>query len=355
VPVRIIFKGLILFRFPKAGEHDAGKLVVELINKPDIPRRLKTETPDKLRPGKPPRGPHEHNHDAYIQIATDQGDGDERTPVYLDTKDRIDIVCLDASGKQMVPVQVGRDPSFVAHVPQLSEIIRNGTDNVRQMEKKRGARNTDLVRNTITVDRGSIRVRQVVTWDEGGFPWNGDPTLRGVRPAAPGLVRFVGSSLQGHVASEFIVDILDATAIQIKSAKNNKLNKDHRARGNLNHRTPYDTVELLITNYEYQENTALPYGFDFQWLFETAGYPAVDLSGANLDEFARVADRFDHDTYDNERRMLLDPVDTTGSIDSFRLGRPFPYLASVDQLNPLNKNITSTDEEYRPICIGGHE
>jgi hypothetical protein len=345
VPVRIIFRGLILFRFPKGTDKDAGKLVAQLINKRDIPRRPTTATDDR-----PPHGPHEHHHVGQIQIATDHGDGDQRVPVDLDPGDRIEIVAVDENGKPLGASPVQRSASFDAHVPQLGDIIAAGTPNVKSMRDKRGNRRDDLVSNVITVDRGTIRARQLVTWDEGAFPLQS--RAGGESPAMPGLVKFVGSDLTGYIASEFVVDI-DAPGVDIKGLKKNQMNRSHHGRGTLNHRVPYNMAEILITNFEVQDDTPQPFGFDFQWLFEAAGYPPVDLSGANLDEFSRFGARFNPGVYENERRMLLDPADQSGAIDSHRIGHPFPYLAP-DSPNPFSRaRLKSTDEDYRPICIGG--
>lgn len=355
MPVRIIFRGLILFSFPKGSEPDAGKLVARLINKPDIPRRAGKETSDR-----PPHGPHEHNHGAQIQIAADHGVNDERAPLDLapprngQPGERIDITFVDRDDekKKLPATEVGRESSFNDHVPYLPEVIRRGTDEVRKM--KRGDPDDRLVRNVITVDRGMVRVRQVVTWDAGGFPI--DAGRRAQLAAAPAYLKFVGSDLQGHMASEFVVDVLDENAaVRIESSVNKRLNRIHKPRGVLNHRTPYDTVEILITNYEFQENTAIPWGMDFQWLFEAVGYPAVDLEGDNLREFTTLGSGFNRAVYEHERRMLLDPVagGDRDDTNTYRVGRPFPYLSALTGLTPLKQQLAATDEEDRPICIGG--
>lgn len=346
MPVRIIFRGLILFRFPKEGEKDAGKLVAQLINKPDIERRPKKATSDR-----PPRGPHEHHHVGQIQIATDHGAGDQRTPVDLDVGDRIEITAIDDNEQSLGAGQVRRSPSFDAHVPRLSAIVELGTPNVKSAGGKRGNRKGDLVSSTVTIDRGTVRARQLVMWDEGAFPLQGQPGS-GASPSIPGLVKFVGSDYQGYIASEVVVDI-DAPGVAIKGMKKNQLNRSHRGRGALNHRVPYNMTEIVVTNFEVQEDTPHPFGLDYQWLFEAAGYPAADLSGNTLNEFSSFGARFNSAVYENERRVMLDAADQTGAIDSHRVGHPFPYL-SPDSPNPFGRaRLSSTDEDYRPICIGG--
>lgn len=357
MPVRIIFRGLILFRFPQAPDADAGKLVAELINNPNIVRRGTKETSSR-----PPHGPHEHNHGAQIQIATDHGKGDKRLPVDLKPPgrnrpgERIDITVLGPNGEPISPTNVEPHTSFTTYVPRLIDVIRSGTDAVKKMEGDRRAPDRRLIRNTIVLNHGRIRVRQLVTWDEGGFPLDPSRVARGSFPALPGFVKFVGSDFEGYVASEFVVDIDNATAVDVKSTRNSRLTGKHNGQGQLNHRVPYETVEILITNYEYQENTALPWGLDFQWLFQAAGYGAVDLAGANLNDFAARGAAFNRDIYEHERRMLLDPVDDSGLVESYRRGRPFPYLTSTMGLEAGKRGgMVSTDEDYRPICIGGRD
>ena len=138
MPVRIFFRGLVLFRFPTQGD-DAGKLVAELITEPTGPSG--------------PPGP--HHHQTEIQILTGVR---HVPPTPLPHGRRIDIT---VPGKGAV----SRSRSFEAHVPKLSELAGG---------RPRGSQNRDFVRNTITVNRGVIRVRNLVTWDSGGFPIAGN-------------------------------------------------------------------------------------------------------------------------------------------------------------------------------------
>ena len=87
--------------------------------------------------------------------------------------ERIDIVAVDAQGKPLGPGPVERSASSVAHVPRPSAIIDAGTPHGKEMRAKRGKHNERLIRNVITIDRGTIRARQLVTWDEGRFPLDG--------------------------------------------------------------------------------------------------------------------------------------------------------------------------------------
>jgi hypothetical protein len=370
VPVRIIFRGLILFDLPETGKNK-GKLVAELINKPEIPRRPAEEghdTPpkDKAREHKAPHGPHEHKHGGRIQIATDHGTNVLK-PLDLDDKENLAISIPAAVDDR--PVRTA--PSFFDHVPRLPEVMANASiATVRAAADKALEPNGDLVRNTITVDSGILRVRNVVMWDHGAFPLSGNrgphpakPDERGVRAASHVPLKFVGSHWQGHMASEFVVDVWNANSVELKSTKSEKPTKA-KAKSKVNHRVPYNTVEILITNYEVQEHTAVPWGLDFQWLFEAAGYAPADLAG-DFGAFQAMGRTFDRDVFDNDRRLLLEPVADENDLDDYTFGRPFPYVAlgaGMETLNKLERGnappvpkppLTSNDEEDRPICIGG--
>lgn len=363
MPVRIIFRGLILFDIPTTGA-DAGKLVAQLINKPAVPNRPAKTIKARAR-GKAPRGPHEHKHGARIQVATDHGTGDVLIPANLRDKERIDISVPGARGRG-----VKTAPGFFDHVPRLSDVMANASiQSVRDAARAKGPDDPTLTRNVITVDRGIIRVRNIVTWDHGAFPLNGrrgpapGRNDRGKDAASHVALKFVGSNWRGHIASEFVVDIWDANSITLGSNNRSGFSKKSAtARGRVNHRVPYDTVEVLITNYEVQEHTAVPWGLDFQWLFEAVGYPAADLR-ADFAAFQTLARRFDRDVFDNDRRMLLESRDRSERLGSRTMGRPFPYIAlpnGVESFTPLNsrsvsraRRLSSTDEEDRPICIGG--
>lgn len=355
MPVRIIFRGLILFELPESGPNK-GTLVAELINKRVIPNR-----PTKNTRKQPLRGTHEHNHGARIQIATDHGVKDVLKPIDLADRENIAITVPGKTAHRPVRAADG----FFDHVPRLRDVMDNASiPTVRRAAAKRPLTpNDDLVRNTITVDSGVLRVRNVVMWDHGAFPLDGNRGARGALSASHVPLRFVGSHWQGHVASEFVVDVWDANLVKLASNKNEKLNRDAQAKGKVNHRVAYDTAEILITNYEKQEHTAVPWGLDFQWLFERVGYESADLA-ADFGAFHTLGMGFDRAVYDNDRVLLLEPMTNPDNLDDYTRGRPFPYVApegreTLTRVQRGNNaatpraDLTSTDEEDRPICIGG--
>jgi len=247
-------------------------------------------------------------------------------------------------------------------VPELSRLIANGeTDEVRNMEP--GELNMNVIQNTVTINRGRVRARNVVTWDEGGFPLQGAAGRTGLVPASHALLNFVGSTVQGHVASEFVVDIPDATGVRLKTSpeptserRKAKLSARKDRTLEFNNLVRYGDVEILITNYEFQRDTAVPWGLDFQWLFEALGYGTVDLANAGFDRFRDFAVAYNAELFEREVEMLLEPtVDgPKAPTEAFTRGRPFPYIASHERLAGLSR-LKPTDEESRPICIGGFQ
>lgn len=362
MPVRIIFRGLILFEL-----RNDGTLVAELINKPEIKRR-----PEKETKSKPPGGPHEHRHDARIQIATDDETRSVLRPVDLAQGEDINIVLANQ------PVTTG--PEFFDHVPRLGEVISAASIGGLK-HPPTGTPDDRLVRNTITVRGGELRVRNVVMWDHGAFPLSGNLRDRGRYTASHVPLKFVGSRWQGHMASEFVVEHWDVSSVDLTAAGNlskdkfvelgpgealpqDKFPKKPNATGKVSHRVPYDTVEILITNYEVQEHKAVPWGLDFQWLFERVGYAPVDLS-ADFGLFERLGRAFDSGIYDNDRRLLLEPRPGVNNFDDNTVGLPFPYVPPDVALGTLKKlesssdkptpraPLTKNEEEDRPICVGG--
>jgi hypothetical protein len=102
-------------------------------------------------------------------------------------------------------------------------------------------------------------------------------------------------------------------------------------------------VEVLVTNYEFRREEPVAWGLDYQWLFETAGYGTVDLAGPELNAWSIFASSYDRESYESERALLLEGPDHT-------VGRPFPYIASVDSLTLLRP---LTDDYNPPVCAFG--
>ena len=327
MPVRIIFRGLMLFQIPETGPN-ANKLVAYLIN-------------DAAFEGASPG--HPHDHDAEIQILTGAENGNALLPKVLKREATLNIVA--PRGRKGVRAR----RSFSDHLPDLGTIFANATQAVR--DAGRGAPNRGLVQNVVTVDGGIVRVKDVVGWDEGGFPLAGDPdgVLLGERATAPAPVRFAGSRVRGHIASEVVVEI-DATGVKLECDHDNRFNIP--ATGS---EKPYDphlparTVEILITNFERPGDKPTPWGLDFQWLFQAAGYNAADLSGDEFDAWVSAGTAYDERLFKRERTMFL-----AGDPGKETIGRPFPFIdgsSSLTPLNPLTPPTPLTNIRNILVCV----
>jgi hypothetical protein len=342
VAVRIIFRGLILFRFPQKGEVDEGKIVAQLINDP----ALTGATPKTTKPLAGDRRPHEHNHLPELQMLWGDGPPGQVVPISLDPGVRVEIELPQ-------PKRISRAQSFIDHCPNLPDIIARADP---RFDKRQDPR-TELIRNVVTVDSGTIRVRHLVTWDEGGFPLGGEGQPTGVRPATHALLKFMGSNVWGHMASEWVIDAEKADEVWVKQLRDGQvIKKNHLTTSRFpNHRVPDDTIDILINNYEMQGDRPVPWGLDFQWLFEAAGYGEADLANLPDGEFetwAAFAEKYDPDLFRSDIEALLRGTS----------GRPFPYilpkgalpgLKTLPDPTPPPKPTPQTDELSRPVCSGG--
>jgi hypothetical protein len=212
-------------------------------------------------------------------------------------------------------------------VPDLAAVIAKATPTIRNAG--RGDPNRSLIQNVVTVDRGIVRVREVVAWDQGGYPLSGDPAERGQRAISPAVAKFMGSSVRGHLASEIVVDIDDAQDVELKCEHDRKFHG--RKKGSANPSDPHvpaRTIEILVSNYEPASAKPTPWGLDFQWLFEAAGYHEAELGGPEFDAWVKSGYAYDQELFENERAMFLSGA-------SRSIGRPFPYMESAGSLTPL--------------------
>ena len=349
--VRIFFRGLVLFSIPETGD-DEGKIVAKLITRPAPgPSGGGSSvggTPASGGPsaggmhaghtgpaqigGSPARGPHDHT--AEIQIVNG---AEIKEMISSPLRDRrTEITVLGGEPRTR------RSQSFRNHVPKLSTLAsRAGLT--------RGDPDNSYVSHTITIDRGVLRVKDVVTWDEGGYPLPthvaGQPDwVRagfGELPTTPAMLKFAGCEMQGHMANECVVEIPDATAVDVSTGPGE--HHRYKALHQLNQRTALDTVDIRYTNYPIQRAKPVPWGLDFQWLMIAAGYGTVDMAAEpNFREFLDFATQYDAGLLREDLEALL-PAPR---------GRPFPYIVPTEPLITL-KPLTALDS--RPVCVPGDE
>jgi hypothetical protein len=348
VPVRIIFRGLILFHFPESGDN-AGKLVACLINNPDFTGGID----ESSKPHKG-HGKWEHDHSAEIQILSDEdAPKHDPKPVRLDPGVNVDIIVPGGDPKPVSTAQ-----SFDRHVPNLQTIIDGATDEIKNAGRQHPG-NRKLIQNVVTVDRGVAHVKKVINWDEDGYPLRGNRAVnRGGRPGAPVRLKFMGSTVQGHMASEVVVEIDDvkqgddvisaADEIKLRTKDKNgkvveKLNDSRKGPVRPNHRVPIGSVEVLVTNYEFRRDDPVAWGLDYQWLFETVGFGAAPLGGEEFTRWSAFARRYDLSSFESETDLLLGGPDNP-------IGRPFPYIESVRSLAPVKP---MADDYNPPVCAFG--
>jgi hypothetical protein len=319
VPVRIFFRGLVLFRFPDKGD-DAGKIVAELISDPvkEPPRR-------------------DHHHDTEIQIF---GRPAHAVPRNLPRGSRIDITVNQALDPE-------RTPSFLAHVPTLSQVARAYDPALAPTLK----RDENYVSSRVVINGGQIRAKSLVTWDIGSFPLDGSPPA-GAAPGSPAVLKFVRCDLVAHLANEVVVEFPDGTEATISrdTASQGNLNGTYRRIGAPNGLTSSDSVEILVNNYEYQRAKPTPWGLDFQWLFRRAGYNPVELEGqefTNLQAFGRQYGPRPNSLWDIDAGLLLEGT----------RGLPFPYIVPDwrPELIGLPKRVTAAEVDSRPACVPGED
>jgi hypothetical protein len=356
VPVRIIFRGLVLFKVEEEKDHPGkGRILAKLIDAPHSS-------------GGTPGGEHEmhgvpatpsmsaasgalhpefHRHESEIhifsRIATPTGEEDRVELEMLNRGETVEITPLPDDNEDYV----ARAESYDDFCPRLSDIIDGATDGRTFGRPSDTRRMESFVRNTVVMNRGTIRVREIVSWDGGAFPLPNDASS-GVAIEVPAKVKFLASLVRGHMASECMIDIPNATGVKIGGTLVKPPKGDRHAGRNGSLRIPPKTVEILVTNFPPQRGKAVPWSTHFGWFFEAAGYTPGDLQG---DEFTRFKELFkDYDP--------LALADDLRLIDDGRRGFPFPYIESLSskiELTPVRVAQEQHDPWNRPLCPQGDE
>jgi len=326
MPVRIYFRGLILFRFPVV--NGQVRLEAELINDPrQVPQddhepEVQVATGEDFRSLLLPRG-----NAALLREGLNPEQVHRLLPWSPDPNTDVHIRVPGCDGG------VSRALSFFQYVPKIARLAA-------MAGLTSGNENPDYVRNRIIVDCGRIRVSDVVTWDT-GFPVE---AAAEDRPSAPAVIKFMGVDVRGHAAVECVVDA-PGEEVEIAYTTGGVVRTEQfpplaRTRNQL---APENTTEIMIRNYEYQRLQPVPWGMDFQWFFARLGYGDGDLNvWEELSAFLALRrERGLTDLLDDDLRSLLPNAPR---------GRPFPYIVSNTSLagfNPL------TGTKSRPLCVGG--
>ena len=324
MPVRIIFRGLIVLKAENEDE-DSGTITARLI---DMPRGA----------GMPAHAGHvAHKHRAEIQIYTGQSDA-------------IDFRELDANENLVLGLGgntfVGREQSYLQYCPSIPRIAKSAGVAASM------GRNDTFVSHTVTVNRGRMRVRDVVSWDASA-PELGNNAHPGGKHA-PAKVTFLGSGVRGYVASECVIDVPDVDAVDINSSSQGTITASGVA--NSSFRVPPNTVEVLITNFTTQLPSPLPWSLHYRWVFEAAGYQARALPDDEVNILRDIGQRFGKDAFDLDVGMFLQTVGAETH------GLPCPYfdpdnaLVSLDPIAyPTAPALIGADPWDRPLCPLGDD
>src|SRR5262245_12046595 len=311
-----------LFQFPETGD-DAGKLVALLVNKRSATHGTSIPNP-KARNAK--ARPREHHHNPEYQVLSDRAsdaveksDGDSNAdivPKGLPLGLNLEITVTNPSGTLADPPATATAPSSLCYVPNPDNIIDHGSPDVLKLKeaKRRPNLSEDLVSTIIKVNRGTVFARDIVIWDEAAYPLSGNRLDRGERPRMPAVAKFMGSRVNGHMASEVIVQIDDVNSVDVhayrtlatptkgkkaaKATRETVHKRAHKGYAGPNPHVPEDTVEIVVSNYEHQRGTPVPWSLDFQWLFEVAGYGEADLAGREFDAWAPFARKYHEKHFD---------------------------------------------------------
>jgi len=326
-----------LFQIPDSGPN-ANKLVAYPINKPPSPGGSKPND-------------HAHDHRTEIQVLTGAEKGPDLLAKVLNPRATLHII---------VPGTKGVDPraSFRDHIPDLAAVIQNGTPAIRKANATKRDPDPTLIQNVITVDGGIVRARNVTTWDQGGYPLIGnpkdpkgpkdpkDPKELGVKADLLAPLRFVGSNFGGHMATDVVVEI-DVESVELKCDHDDRFRGMRKASASPSDpHTPPRTVEILVSSYEPTTEKPIPWGLDFQWLFEAAGYNPADLSGSEFNDWVTAGMAYDSDLFVAERTMFFGSPKGT-------IGLPFPYVRFADDLTAITPLQPLTRPFSLPTCKGG--
>jgi len=310
VPVRIIFRGLMLFQIPDSGPNE-NKLVAYPINKPTLPGVSKPNE-------------HAHFHQTEVQILTGAEKGTDLLTKVLKPRATLDIIVPGPKG--VLPRR-----SFGDHIPDLAMVIENATPAIRRAPKSDP--DTTLIQNVITVDGGIVRAKNLTMWDQGGYPLDGDRKAIGVQADSLAVLRFVGSTVGGHVATDVVVEIEDGESVELKCDHDDRFRGTRKASASPSDpHMPPGTVEILVSNYEPPTEKPIPWGLDFQWLFEAAGYAAANLESGDsgFEQWVDAAKAYDERLFAEDWKMFFDGPDGP-------MGRPFPYIQNADALSQLTR------------------
>lgn len=338
--LRIIFRGLILFRFEEPrgnGNQTRGQLTACMIN-----------------PGTMGANEGLHVHTPRMALIGRAGDREFLGRSFDIEGKQITVRGLTEAGG-VIPLE-----SFHEYVPRLSEVYEPQADRKPQR---------DLVSAKIVVPGGRIWARTLVSWTR-------KLTQRGAE--IPVVVKFFGSEWEGAVASECVLEakIGEAGVEIVASPEIDGLprNVTPLTEDEYRHEVDPGTVEIMVTHFAPQRCEAVPWSVHYQSMFAAAGYRPRSflLKESRQSGMSWEAKQGLEKLLEEKREIvdLLENYDEGAKADDERhfpwaahgaKGFPFPYIPARngatfpyrgrrrEALSPL------ADAQDRPLCPPGDD
>jgi len=348
VPVRIVLRGLILVSVNHPGTKE-GTITARLISGSDsmdtmVAARVKHgETHIAMEPDEAMRGAMKADHERHTKVRAGLAMNHKHKgeiQIFDGVRDDAGLTALRPGQDLNITIDtdeyVKADESYGRYMPKLAQIARLA-------DLEQAVPDTSLVSLTVTVNRGTIRVRDVGDWDAGApeIP-SGYSDPGGIYQ--PAKVRFLGVPVYGYVATECVIHAEHADVATIEGPSG--LAGEYCGKKEASLRVPEKTVEILITNYAAQQRVQLPWTLHYGWMFRAAGYSPINLAGPELNDLEAFALQYDRDAWQFEKDMFLDG--NTGYPFPYRNAEMFsPRLGELDYSAPFQINVADPWDPVR--------
>jgi len=323
--VRIIFRGLVLFRFKKQSQDPSTSVQVDgqtetLRNRGEMEvwfvsdKRHRANAPGMssmsgmggMRPSGGMGGPSAlHSHTPRMSVYGGVRIGDDEGVKYIQTEMLLTgTTTLRLEGHRSITPGVFTTEAFDEYVPKLGDLR---TD-------RRGGEDSSYVVAKVIVPHGVLRPRDLVSWDYQGNQ--------------PSPVAFMGTDFQGCLANEAVLEVGDDEtdentwdedkhlSIASEVGLPSKLWPLTKGTNYVDETDP-NTLEILITNFTPQRRRGVFWSLHYQSLFATVGYKPDDSyqDTPAYTNFVRAATAFDKNEWEAD-------------LDAMGLGYPFPFIAT---------------------------
>lgn len=331
--VRVIFRGLILFRFEQPKD-EAGD-VWELGDGPGC--RLRALMINQQGS----KGFHAHTPRMRI-IGREAPSSEPLLGVQSEITGRVQIAFRSTDYAHVM-----KDPSMDDHVPSLSEVYGNG------WSTKKGELDTNFVAAEVIVPAGRIRAKSLVSWTHA---FKGKRKNSGVEK--PVTVEFFWNPAWGprYVANECVLEamLLDDARVNVTGGRYEALRPLYQQEADaldgdgvrFGEMIDANTIDVLITNFAPQRDVAVPWSMHYQWLFQAAGYEGRE-GPEGFEDFREAAQRFDTRQWNHDYQHFVPDCGDPSKVKMF----PIPHVVGIVPARAAAVH----DPLNRPICPPGME